>query len=198
MNKIRYFDHAATTAVETEVLNEMMPVLTNIFGNTTSGHSFGRNAAVLVNKARDIIAESINAKQNEVYFTSSGSEANSWAIFGIAYANRNKGNHIIVSKIEHPAIIGACKYLEKDGFEVTYIDVDRNGFMKFTDFLRAMKSNTILVSIQSANCEIGTIQREKNEAKDVDAGFECGVTFAGFTNFAVGDTFETYTLERIN
>ena len=162
MNKERiYLDNAETTNLSAEVLNEMMPVLTNTFGNTTSNHSFGRDSLNIVNKARNIIAETINAKANEVYFTSSGSEANSWAIFGIAYANRSKGNHIVVSKIEHPSIIEACKYLENDGFEVTYIDVDRNGFIKFADYLRALKTNTILVSIQSANMEIGTIQNIK-------------------------------------
>ncbi len=162
MDKERiYLDNAETTNLSAEVLNEMMPILTNTYGNTTSNHTFGRDALNLVDKARNIIAETINAKANEVYFTSSGSEANSWALFGIAYANRNKGNHIVVSCIEHPSIIEACKYLENDGFEVTYIDVDKNGFIKFTDFLRALKSNTILVSIQSANMEIGTIQNIK-------------------------------------
>ena len=160
MEKI-YLDNAATTNLSAEVLNEMLPVLTNEFGNSSSIHSFGRSAASLVDNARDIIAETINAKSNEIYFTSSGSEANSWALVGIANANRSKGNHIIVSSIEHPSIMEACKFLERDGFNVTYLPVDRNGFIQFPELLRAIKSNTILISIMSANNELGTIQNIK-------------------------------------
>ncbi len=160
MEKI-YLDNASTTNLSAEVLNEMLPVLTNEFGNSSSIHSFGRSASNLVDNARDVIAESINAKSNEIYFTASGSEANSWALVGIAMANRSKGNHIIVSSIEHPSIIEACKFLEKDGFDVTYLSVDSNGFVNFTQLLRSIKSNTILISIMSANNEIGTIQNIK-------------------------------------
>jgi len=160
MEKI-YLDNAATTNLSAEVLNEMLPVLTNEFGNSSSIHSFGRNASSLVDNARDIIAETINAKSNEIYFTASGSEANSWALVGIANANRSKGNHIIVSSIEHPSIIEACKFLEREGFEVTYLPVDRNGFIQFPELLRAIKSTTILISIMSANNELGTIQNIK-------------------------------------
>lgn len=156
-----YLDNAATTNLSAEVLNAMMPVMTGTFGNSSSTHAYGREALNLVENARETIAETINAQSDEIYFTSSGSEANSWAIVGIANANRNKGNHIIVSRIEHPSILGACNYLEHEGFEVTYLDVDRNGFIKFADFLRALKSNTILVSIMAANNEIGTIQNIK-------------------------------------
>lgn len=162
MNKEHiYFDNAATTGLSAEVLNAMMPVMTATYGNSISNHSYGREAHNLIENSRDIIAETINAKSDEIYFTSSGSEANSWAIIGIAYANRNKGNHIIVSKIEHPSILESCKYLENEGFEVTYLDVDKSGFIKFTDFLRALRSNTILVSIMAANNELGTIQNIK-------------------------------------
>ena len=162
MNKEHiYLDNAATTNLSAEVLNSMMPLMTSTFGNSSSTHSFGREALKLIENARDVVAETINAQSSEIYFTSSGSEANSWAIVGIAIANRNKGNHIIVSKIEHPSILEACHYLENEGFEVTYLDVDKNGFIKFTDFLRALKSNTILVSIMAANNEIGTIQNIK-------------------------------------
>lgn len=162
MEKQRIFlDNASTTNLSAEVLNEMIPVLTNVYGNTMSNHSFGNDALKLVENARDIIAESINAKRNEIYFTSSGSEANSWAIAGIANANRNKGNHIIVSSIEHQSVLNTCKFLEKDGFEVTYLDVDKNGFINFAELLRMIKSNTILISIISANNEIGTIQNIK-------------------------------------
>ena len=160
MEKI-YLDNASTTNLSAEVLNVMLPVMTNNFGNSSSSHSFGREALSLVDSARETIAETINAKSNEIYFTASGSEANSWALIGIANANRNKGNHIIVSKIEHPSIMEACKFLESDGFSVTYLDVDSNGFINFAEFLRALKSNTILISIMSANNEIGTIQNIK-------------------------------------
>lgn len=162
MNKEHiYLDNAATTNLSAEVLNAMMPLMTSTFGNSSSTHAYGREALALVENAREIVAETINAQSDEIYFTSSGSEANSWAIVGIANANRNKGNHIIVSRIEHPSILEACNYLEHEGFEVTYLDVDRNGFIKFADFLRALKSNTILVSIMAANNEIGTIQNIK-------------------------------------
>ena len=162
MNKDRiYLDNASTTNLGAEVLNEMLPVLTNNFGDSASIHSFGQSSLNLVENSRKIIAETINAKANEIYFTSSGCEANSWAIVGIANANRNKGNHIIVSSIEHSSVLEACKYLEKDGFEVTYLDVDKSGFIKFADFIHALKSNTILVSIIAANNEIGTIQNIK-------------------------------------
>lgn len=162
MNKERiYLDNASTTNLSAEVLNNMLPIMTNTFGNPASVHSYGLEASKLVDWARETVAETINAKSNEIYFTSSGSEANSWAIVGIAKANRNKGNHIVVSKIEHPSVLEACKFLEKDGFDVTYLDVDSHGFIKFADFLRALKSNTILVSIMAANNEIGTIQNIK-------------------------------------
>ena len=162
MNKeMIYLDNASTTNLSAEVLNAMLPVLTNNFGDASSIHSYGREAENLVGKSRKSVAETINAKANEIYFTSSGSEANSWAIVGIANANRNNGNHIIVSKIEHPSIIEACKYLEKEGFDVTYLDVDRNGYINFAEYLRAIKSTTILVSIISANNELGTIQNIK-------------------------------------
>ena len=160
MEKI-YFDNASTTPVGAEVLNAMMPAFSDVFGNTSSVHSFGRMASDLVDQSRDKIAESINAKSNEIYFTSSGSEANSWAIIGLATANRLHGNHIITTKIEHQSTLNACKYLEQNGYEVTYLNVDKNGFIRFTELLNAIKTNTILVSIMAANNEIGTIQNLK-------------------------------------
>ena len=162
MNKDKvYLDNAATTNISAEVLNTMIPVMMNNYGNSTSLHSFGREASDLIEGGRETIAETISAQSNEIYFTSSGSEANTWAIVGIAYANRNRGNHIIVSKIEHPSILEACKYLELEGFEITYLDVDKSGFIRFADFLRALKANTIMVSIMAANNELGTIQNIK-------------------------------------
>lgn len=160
MEKI-YFDNAATTTLSAEVLNAMTPVLTSQYGNANSIHSFGREAANLVDNARDRIAETINAKSNEIYFTSSGSEANTWALVGIANANRSRGNHIITSKIEHPSVLEACKYLEKNGYEVTYLNVDKNGFIDFADLIRSIKSTTIMVSVMFANNELGTIQNIK-------------------------------------
>lgn len=156
-----YFDNAATTNLGAEALNAMMPVFNDVYGNSASLHSFGREASNLVDASRDLIAETIGAKSNEIYFTSCGSEANSWALIGLAYANRNKGNHIITSKIEHQSVLNACKFLEDNGFDVTYLDVDKNGFVNFAQFLGAIRSNTILVSIMSANNELGTIQNIK-------------------------------------
>ncbi len=156
-----YLDNASTTNIGAEVLNSMVSVYNNTYGNSSSIHSFGREASGLVDASRDAIAESIGAKSNEIYFTGSGSEANSWAIIGLAYANQHRGYHIITSKIEHPSVLEACKYLENNGFEVTYLNVDRHGFINFAELLGAIKSNTILISIMSANNELGTIQNLK-------------------------------------
>ncbi len=173
MEKI-YLDNASTTNISAEVLNAMTPVFTSQYGNANSIHSFGRDVAKLVDNARDIIADSINAKSNEIYFTSSGSEANSWAIVGIAFANRDKGNHIITSKIEHPSILEACKFLEKNGFEVSYLNVDRNGFIDFAELISSIKSSTIMISVMFANNELGTIQNIKAIAQ---IAHEKGVIF---------------------
>ena len=175
MNNERiYFDNAATTNLGAEALNAMLPVLTSEYGNASSIHSFGRSAARLVDESRETIAETINAKSNEIYFTSSGSEANSWALTGIAEANRTRGNHIITSKIEHPSVLEECKHLENNGYEVTYLDVDHNGFVNFVELLRAIKPTTILISIMSANNELGTIQNIKAIAQ---TAHEKGIIF---------------------
>jgi len=175
MNEERiYFDNASTTNLGAEALNAMLPVLTSEYGNASSIHSFGRSAAKLVEESREIIANTINAKANEIYFTASGSEANSWAITGLAEANRIKGNHIITSKIEHPSVLEECKHLENNGYEVTYLDVDHNGFVNFVELLRAIKPTTILISIMSANNELGTIQNIKAIAQ---TAHEKGIIF---------------------
>ena len=161
MNKKVYLDNAATTYVATEVLNEMMPCFNLFFGNPNSIHSFGREAQGLVDRARDRIAKAIGAKSNEIYFTSGGTEADNWAIKGIAHAYANKGRHIITSQIEHPAIMGACKALEKEGFEVTYLPVDKHGLVDLAELIHQIRTDTTLVSIMAVNNEVGTIQNIK-------------------------------------
>ncbi len=161
MEKRVYLDNAATTYVSTEVLNEMMPCFNIFYGNANSIHVFGREAQGLVDRARDRVAKAIGAQSNEIYFTSGGTEADNWAIKGLAHANRNKGKHIITSEIEHPAILGACKALEKEGFEVTYLPVDKYGVVSLAELLHAIRKDTILISIMAVNNEVGTIQNIK-------------------------------------
>ena len=153
-----YFDNAATTPIKTEVLNEMIPYLTKEYGNASSLYTIGRNAKRAIENARKQVAELINCKPNEIFFTGSGSKSYNTAIKGYAYANKEKGNHIITSKIEHPAVIETCKNLEKHGYEVSYIDVDEEGILKLDELEKNIKNTTILISIMFANNEIGTIQ----------------------------------------
>lgn len=158
MNKKVYLDSAATTFVREEVLNEMIDVYKNNFGNSASVHSFGRDSMALIDKAREQVAKAINAHSNEVYFTSGGTEANNWAIIGAVKANRSKGNHIITSKIEHHSVLSACSLLEKEGFSVTYLNCDEKGIVSLSELMSAITPKTILVSIITANNEVGTIQ----------------------------------------
>ncbi|NPV42492.1 MAG: cysteine desulfurase NifS [Firmicutes bacterium] len=158
MEKRIYVDHAATTPIRSEVLEEMMPYLTERFGNPSSIYSYGREAKKAIEEAREKVAKAIGADPLEIYFTGSGTEADNWAIIGTAFANRNKGNHIITSSIEHHAVLHTCEYLEKQGFSVTYLPVDEFGMVKLETLKKSINDRTILVTIMHANNEIGTIQ----------------------------------------
>ncbi len=158
MSNIKYFDHAATTALDEGVLNEMMPYFTINYGNASSIYSLGKQAKEAIMIARMRVAAAINCKSNEIYFTSGGTESDNLAIKGIAMANSSYGNHIITSKIEHPAILNSCKALENMGFKVTYLNVDNLGRVNLDELEKAITRRTILISIMYANNEMGTIQ----------------------------------------
>ena len=158
MEKIKYFDHAATTAVKEEVLKEMLPYFSLEYGNPSSIYGIGRRSKKAIDEARNKVSIAINCKPREIYFTGCGSESDNIAIKGIAYANREKGNHIITTKIEHPAILNTCKSLEKDGFKITYLNVDNEGLIDLHELENAITKNTILISVMFANNEIGTIE----------------------------------------
>ncbi len=161
-----YMDNNATTALDKRVFDAMTPFLTTIYGNASSKfYEVGRQAEAAVLSIRERVAKILGAKTNEIYFTASGCEADNWAIKGIAFANKNKGNHIITSSIEHHAILGACEFLEKNGFMVTYLPVDEVGRVNPLDVEKAITENTILVSIMTANNEIGTIEPIKEISK---------------------------------
>lgn len=153
-----YLDHAATTPTDPEVVKAMLPYFTDAFGNPSSIHSFGQEARAAVEEARDRIASLIGAKSEEIAFTSGGTEADNFAITGIAYATENGGNHIITTPIEHHAVIETCKSLERRGFEVTYLPVDSYGLVDPDDVKKAITDNTVLISVMHANNEIGTIE----------------------------------------
>lgn len=162
-----YMDNNATTQVKPEVVEAMKPYFTEIYGNASSKfYSIGRRAEQELSRLRESVAKNIGAdKANEVYFTASGCEADNWAIKGVAFANKSRGNHIITSKIEHHAVLNTCEYLEKHGFEVTYLDVDESGFVSPEAVEAAIKDSTVLISIMTANNEIGTIEPIKQIAE---------------------------------
>ncbi len=158
MKKIIYLDHAATTAARKEVVEAMMPYFTENFGNPSSIYSFASGNKKVITDVRETIAASLNTNAQDIYFTAGGSESDNWALKATAEAYKAKGNHIITSKIEHHAILHTCEYLEKHGFEVTYIDVDENGILRLDQLKEAIRKETILISVMFANNEIGTIQ----------------------------------------
>ncbi|MBQ6991905.1 MAG: cysteine desulfurase NifS [Clostridia bacterium] len=184
MNKIIYFDHAATTKMHDQVLKEMIPFLSIEYGNPSSMYSIGRNAKRAIEISRRKIARVINAKAHEIFFTSGGSESDNLAIKGIAYNLKEKGNHIITTKIEHPAVLNTCHRLEEEGFEITYLNVDHKGMISLEDLKNNITEKTILISIMYANNEIGTIEPIK---KIGDIAKEHGIYFHTDAVQAIGN-----------
>lgn len=165
MNKEIYFDHAATTPLCEEAFNKMKPYFTEVFGNPNSQHAFGREAVKAVDEARDTISSIINCKPTELYFTSGGTEGDNWALRGVAHAYAEKGKHIIISPIEHAAMLSTAKALVKEGFEVDYMKVDEYGFIDLEHLKSIIRPDTILVGCMTANNEVGTIEPIKEMAK---------------------------------
>ncbi len=161
MGKFIYLDNAATTATRPEVVEAMLPYFTEKYGNPSSIYEFAAENKDVIDTARKTIADTLGAKPNEIYFTAGGTESDNWAIKETAEAYKSKGNHIITSKIEHHAVLHTCEYLEKHGYEVTYLDVDENGFISLDELEAAIRPETILISIMYANNEIGTIEPVK-------------------------------------
>lgn len=161
MDRLIYLDNAATTKVKPEVVDAMLPYFTEEFGNPSSVYSFAAKNKTVIEKAREMIAASINAKPKEIYFTGGGSESDNMAIKGIARAYKDKGRHIITSKIEHHAVLHSLRALEKEGYEVTYLDVDEYGVVKLDELKKAIRDDTILITIMFANNEIGIIEPVK-------------------------------------
>lgn len=159
MSKKLYLDNAATTRVKKEVIEEMRKYFDEYYGNPSSSlYELGRKSREAIENARKQVADFLNADEKEIYFTAGGSESDNWAIKGVAFANKNKGNHIITTKIEHHAILHTCEYLEKFGFETTYLDVDKYGMIDVEQLKESIRPETILISVMFANNEIGTIQ----------------------------------------
>ena len=158
MSEMIYLDNAATTKVKDEVYEAMQPYFKELYGNPSSIYRFAGESRKAIENARAVTADFLNAKPEEIYFTGSGSESDNWALKAAAFANREKGKHIITSKVEHHAILHTCEYLEKIGFEITYVDVDENGVIKLDELKAAVRKDTILITVMFANNEIGTIQ----------------------------------------
>lgn len=158
MKKIIYLDNAATTKTDPEVVEAMLPYFTEYYGNASTVYDLGGKSKEAISKARTTIAGALGAEENEIYFTAGGSESDNWALKATAEAYKDKGKHIITSKIEHHAVLHTCEYLEKQGFEVTYLDVDEEGMVRLEELEAAIRPDTILISIMTANNEIGTIE----------------------------------------
>ena len=158
MKKLIYLDNAATTKTAPEVVEAMLPYFSEYYGNPSSIYSLAGESKKAVTQARETIAEALGAKPEEIYFTAGGSEADNWALKAAAEYYKNKGNHIITTKIEHHAVLHTCQWLEKQGFEVTYLNVDENGIVKLEELKKAIRPTTILISVMFANNEIGTLQ----------------------------------------
>lgn len=169
-----YVDHSATTPMKREVLESMLPYFTDNFGNASSVYAEGRDAKKAIELARDTVAKAIGADAGEIFFTGSGTESDNWAIRGAAYANKSKGNHIITSAVEHHAVLHTCMELEKEGFEVTYLPVDEYGMVSAEDVRGAITDKTVLITIMTANNEIGTIMPIEEIGK---VAKEKGITF---------------------
>lgn len=161
MDKIIYLDHAATTRTVKEAVDAMLPFFSENYGNASSIYSLGAASKKAMTHAREIIAESIGAAPQEIYFTAGGSEADNWALVATAEACETKGKHIITSRIEHHAVLHTCEYLQKRGYEITYVDVNENGILKLDELKKAIRPDTVLISVMFANNEIGTIQPVK-------------------------------------
>ena len=164
MRKV-YLDYSATTPVKKEVLETMFPYFSEEFGNPSSLYEIGAEVKKALGKARKQVAELINADEKEIFFTSGGTESDNWAILGVADTKKAKGKHIITTKVEHHAVLHTCEFLEKHGYEITYLDIDSNGFVRPEDLEKAIREDTILVSVMLVNNEIGTIQPVKELVK---------------------------------
>jgi len=183
-----YCDHAATSPVHPTVIKVMQEALNDTFGNPSSVHSFGRSARHIIDEARQEAAKSIGASFNEIIFTSGGTEADNLAIIGTALANKDKGNHIITTEIEHHAVLHTCEFLEKEGFEVTYLPVNDSGLVSISDLKQALRDDTILVTIMFGNNEVGTIQPIK----------EIGELLSNHQAYLHTDAVQAYGLVDIN
>ncbi|GKU81384.1 cysteine desulfurase family protein [Niallia sp. NCCP-28] len=187
MGKI-YLDHAATAPMHPKVIDKMHQVMSAVFGNPSSIHSYGREARNIVDKARDVFAKSIGAQSTEIVFTSGGTEADNHAIFGVAESLKHKGKHIITSQIEHHAVLHACEQLEKNGYKVTYLPVDEFGIVNMEDFAHALREDTILVTIMYGNNEVGSLQPIK----------EIGEMLKNHQAIFHTDAVQAYGLEEID
>ncbi len=183
-----YLDHAATTPMHPRVIEKMMEVMSDNFGNPSSIHSFGREARHYIDLARETLAKSIGAKENEIIFTSGGTEADNMALFGVAESYQHKGKHIITTQIEHHAVLHACERLEKMGFEVTYLPVDGAGVISLSDLSKELREDTILVSVMYGNNEVGTVQPIK----------EIGELLKTHQALFHTDAVQAYGMEEIN